>query len=58
MLLESVDEEYHQQVEAWVENAEREFERIAEATNWPIEQVRGFYKEIGSEIGRGRQIKT
>ena len=53
MLLESVDEAYHPEVEAWLENAEKEFEHIAEATNWPIAQIRDFYKDIGSEIGSG-----
>lgn len=53
MLLESVDEAYHHEVEAWLENAEKEFERIAEATNWPIAQIRDFYKDIGLEIGSG-----
>ena len=42
MLLESVDEAYHPEVEVWLENAEKEFERIVEATNWPIAQIRGF----------------
>lgn len=55
MLLESVDEAYHHEVEAWLENAEKEFERIAEATGWPIAQIRDFYKGIGSEIGQGER---
>lgn len=52
MLLEAIDEEHHQEVDEWLENAEKGFERIADATKWPIERIRGFYKLIGLEIGR------
>ncbi|HLT87954.1 MAG TPA: hypothetical protein VKZ57_10205 [Sphingobacterium sp.] len=50
MLLEAIDGAYHDEVEEWLKNAERGFERIAEATKWPIERIRGFYKLIGTEI--------
>ncbi|RZF60251.1 hypothetical protein [Sphingobacterium corticibacterium] len=50
MLLDAIDEDHHHEVEAWLENAERGFERIADAMNWPVEQIRDFYKLIGFEI--------
>jgi len=50
ILLDAIDEDHHQEVEEWLENAEKGFERIAKATNWPIERIRDFYKLIGFEI--------
>lgn len=55
MLFESIDEEHHHEVEEWLEDAEKEFECIADATNWPIEQIRDFYKLIGLEISLGHE---
>ena len=54
MLFEAIDEEYHHEVEEWLENTEKEFERIGNATKWPIEKIRDFYKLIGAEIGIGQ----
>lgn len=50
MLLGAIDEAHHQKVEDWLTNAEKQFERIASATNWPIQKIRGFYRSIGLEI--------
>lgn len=58
MLLEAIDEEYHQEVNEWLDNAEKQFERIAKATQWPIERIRGFYQLIGFEIGLGQAHKN
>lgn len=50
MLLGAIDEKYHHEVYDWLTNAEKQFERIANATNWPIREIRGFYRPIVFEI--------
>ncbi|MBD1422574.1 hypothetical protein [Sphingobacterium chuzhouense] len=55
MLLGAIDEKYHQKVEEWLINAEKQFEKIADATNWPIGEIRGFYRPIVFEIGLKRR---
>ena len=51
MLIEAIDEEHRQDVEEWLVNAEKQFEKIANATNWPIGEIRSFYRPIVFEIG-------
>lgn len=36
MPLDAIDEDHHQGVEEWLENAEKRFECIADATNWQV----------------------
>jgi len=58
MLLEIVDENHHQEVDEWLEGAEKEFERIAKATDWPIEKIRGFYRLFGIGMGLARSSEN
>ncbi|RZF61469.1 hypothetical protein [Sphingobacterium corticibacterium] len=51
MLLGTIDEKYHHEVYEWLDNAEEKFQQIANATDWPIREIRDFYRSIGSEIG-------
>lgn len=51
ILIEAIDEEHHKKVDEWLDNAETQFEHIANATNWPIQKIRDFYRSIGFEIG-------
>lgn len=51
MLLEAIDEERHQDVDEWLDNAEKQFENIAKATNWSIERIRGFINYLVSKWG-------
>lgn len=55
MLLGATDEKYHHEVYEWLDSAETQFEHIANATDWPIREIRGFYRSIGSEIRLGQR---
>lgn len=54
LILESVDEAHREEAVVWLEKIEKEFERIANATNWPIEKVRSCYGlfKIGMGLGQ------
>lgn len=53
ILSAAADEEQRKEAEEWLENAEEEFERMAKATNWPIERVRSCYNLFGIGLGLG-----